>query len=455
MGTIGCALERQRVVALLPDRFALSVAQWRPAHPSVESVCRDRSGLYAEGRRQGAPPAVPVVDRCHLVQHLRDALARFLLRSRHGLKPLSAWVPPAPVAPALRPSCTTARPQHHERGGRRYDRMPRWHAQGVRMAASARRVQGRRPTVSRSLALPQPPERQRPCPRRPSLLPLCIPSLWRRWNAGWRTARPLWRETGPRFTCRQVAPAPWYAAEPPEGRPAPVTALQAARLFLATAEAQRPAARELLARRLPLDPVMPPTDELVQTFCRMRRQREGQDFAVWGAAVPRTGVKELRAWGTGLLKDAAAVRAGLSLVWSNGPTAGLVPRLQWLQRQAEGRAGGDFVRHRIRATPTREAASPWARRARTSWAGAGARTHRSSREPLSWWYAPASPGCSDHLQSCGRYQRHALCSSCHRAWRRPRSLYARVNFCRPYVGRMPELDFIHFPSMEKPCDIST
>jgi transposase len=57
-GTIVCDLERHRVIDLLPDRSAQSVAQWLHAHPSVEIVCRDRSGLYAEGIRQGAPQAM-------------------------------------------------------------------------------------------------------------------------------------------------------------------------------------------------------------------------------------------------------------------------------------------------------------------------------------------------------------------------------------------------------------
>jgi transposase len=376
-----CDLERHRVVDLLPDRAAPSVAQWLHAHPSVEIVCRDRSGLYAEGIRQGAPQAVQVLDRFHLMQNLRDTLERFFLHYRHGLKTLGASVPPVPVEPEPppRPSGTAASQQRHERWVRLYYRMHRLHAQGLGIAAIARRVQVSRPTVYRYLALPQPPERQRPCHRRPSLLTPFIPYLLRRWNAGCRNARQLWRElvtqgyqqsqrtvqryvgqlrreTGTRFKFRQVAPAPLYDEENPEGRPATVTALQAARLFLAKAEEQRPAERALLARLLTLDPIMPPTYALVQTFCRMIRHREGHDFDAWVAAVQRTGVKELRAFVTGLLKDAAAVRAGLSLVWSNGPTEGFVHRLKLLKRQAYGRAGVDFLRQRILATPTREAA---------------------------------------------------------------------------------------------------
>jgi transposase len=65
--------------------------------------------------------------------------------------------------------------------------------------------------------------------------------------------------------------------------------------------------------------------------------------------VQQSGVKGLRAFVKGLLKDAAAVRAGLSLIWSNSPTEGFVHRLKLLKRQAYGRAGVDFLRHRILA----------------------------------------------------------------------------------------------------------
>jgi transposase len=63
----------------------------------------------------------------------------------------------------------------------------------------------------------------------------------------------------------------------------------------------------------------------------------------------RAQTQELRGFVQGLLKDEAAVRAGLSLVWSNGPTEGFIHRLKLIKRQAYGRAGVDFLRHRILA----------------------------------------------------------------------------------------------------------
>jgi transposase len=47
-GTILVDLEQKRPVDLLPDREVKSVASWFRAHPEVEIIARDRSGLYAE-----------------------------------------------------------------------------------------------------------------------------------------------------------------------------------------------------------------------------------------------------------------------------------------------------------------------------------------------------------------------------------------------------------------------
>jgi transposase len=366
-GTMICDLERRQVIELLPVRSAPAVAQWLQAHPSVEIGCRDRSRLYAEGIRDGAPQAVQVVDRFHLVQNLGGALERFFLRYCRDLNTIGASLhrssEPTPT-PAM---ISQAR---HARWVYLYHQIRQLHAQRLGIAAIARRVQVSRPTVYRYLAMPQPPERQRSRHRGQPLIAPFTAYLRRRWNAGCRNAQQLWRElvaqghrparrtveryvgqlrreTGTRFKFRQAMPAPLYAEDQDESRPAPLTALRGARLFLAKPEGQRPTDRVLLAHLLRLDPVMPRTYRQVQAFCRMIRERRGHEFDAWVTEVQQTAVKELRGFAQGLLKDAAAVRAGLALIWSNGPTEGCIHRLKLIKRQAYGRAGVDFLRHRI------------------------------------------------------------------------------------------------------------
>jgi len=56
-GTILVNLEDHRVLDLLPERSVESVAAWLAQHPTITVVYRDRSALYAEGIRRGAPQA--------------------------------------------------------------------------------------------------------------------------------------------------------------------------------------------------------------------------------------------------------------------------------------------------------------------------------------------------------------------------------------------------------------
>lgn len=62
-GTVVVDLERRRVLDLLPDRTAETLAGWLRTHPAIEAVARDRSTEYAHGISLGAPKAVQVADR--------------------------------------------------------------------------------------------------------------------------------------------------------------------------------------------------------------------------------------------------------------------------------------------------------------------------------------------------------------------------------------------------------
>ena len=75
-GAILVDLERRRVVDLVADRTATTLAGWLQAHPGVEIIARDRSTEFARGASLGAPGAVQVADRWHLPSNARQTLER-------------------------------------------------------------------------------------------------------------------------------------------------------------------------------------------------------------------------------------------------------------------------------------------------------------------------------------------------------------------------------------------
>ena len=97
-GTILVDMERHRVIDLLPDREAATLAAWLKAHPGVEVVSRDRSPSYAAAVNEGAPGAVQIADRFHLLMNVREVLEKVLMRQNRLLRSRSLAAPPSVAA---------------------------------------------------------------------------------------------------------------------------------------------------------------------------------------------------------------------------------------------------------------------------------------------------------------------------------------------------------------------
>jgi transposase len=92
-GTILVDMEKHRVIDLLPDREAATLSAWLKRHSGVEVVSRDRSPTYAAGINEGAPTAIQVADRFHLLMNVREALEKVMMRQNRLLRSRSLAAP--------------------------------------------------------------------------------------------------------------------------------------------------------------------------------------------------------------------------------------------------------------------------------------------------------------------------------------------------------------------------
>lgn len=202
-GTVLVDLERNEVVDLLPDRRAESLAEWLRRHPGIEVVARDRAGAYADGARQGAPGAVQVADRWHLLRNLGDAVRAVVDRQhvavRRAAKQVGEQMTVSTAAASAipddaEPPTAAARRSQASRARRqaRYEDAARLHAAGASISRIAAQLGADRKTVRRWLRAGRASLWRKP-PRAGVLAPY-RDHLERRWTEGCRNAARLWRE---------------------------------------------------------------------------------------------------------------------------------------------------------------------------------------------------------------------------------------------------------------------
>ena len=79
----------------------------------------------------------------------------------------------------------------------------------------------------------------------------------------------------------------------------------------------------------------------------MLRERQGERLDAWLTRWKNKGCQNSKTLRSGVKRDYEAVKAGLTLEWSNGQTEGQVHRLKLLKRQMYGRGHFDLLRKRV------------------------------------------------------------------------------------------------------------
>ena len=380
-GTVLVDLERRKVVDLLAERSQESLVAWLKKHPEIRVATRDRSNIYREGLAKGAPGAVQVTDRWHLLHNLALTLEEFLLlkqpalrrAARPGTEPEDRSDDAFGSGPVMhnRPrnhdrKMEEAARKRHERLVQQWEDIRRLYLTGADLRHISKRLGVSARTVYRYKDLTEPPPRPA-YKRKASVLDPYVPYLIRRWNEGCHNGKKLYREIRERgyanseeicarFTAqlRRAEARGKLPSSVPRARKSSVAGLSptsknVAALFMRREEKLNGEQKEYLERLCGSDEALADARRLTQEFNGMVRNLEGEKLDVWLAEAEVCAAPAMRRFAVGLKKDLPAVRAGLTETWSNGPVEGFVHKLKLLKRQGYGRAGFDLLRARMLA----------------------------------------------------------------------------------------------------------
>lgn len=374
-GTIIVNLQSRRVVDLLPDRSAETLARWLKKHPSIEIVTRDRSTDYAMAIRQGAPQAMQVADRWHLLLNLRQMLGKYLASIQNRLQQLPISDTYQRILDQQRQAFIRTNGEiiasnaSRDRRVALYKRIQTMRHEGWKISHIAQALGQHSTTIRKYFYATQFPERITRQQSR-SILDPYISYLEQRIQEGCENAQQLWREIQQRGypgTNRQVmkwvrlkrthvAPSTphQHSKRPRKEQLRPRSRLPSTRQ-LAWLLVRDPSTLDdddrVLLQHLLQDSQVASVYMIAQRFVRMVKQRIGEDFDSWLEACDNLSVPQVYNFIRGLRLDYAAVRAAVSTPWSNGQTEGQVNRLKFIKRQMYGRAKFDLLRLRVLAPP--------------------------------------------------------------------------------------------------------
>ncbi len=358
-GSILVDLERHRTIDLLSDRSTGTFATWLLAHPGVEVVSRDRSGEYAEGARQGAPDAIQVADRFHLLRNLHDVALRVFKRHVQCLAQVAAPGAAQQTLTRLRLDREASKALTCGEMHARFTDIHHLASTGMNRSAIARELGVHRHTVQKYLAHESPPER-RHYTRKTSMLVPYEGYLLAQWRSGCRNAMQLWREItaqGYAGSYRNVSRLTGYLRRQERTgcamlpSPAGLSPTQAAGILVLRPENRTDEEWATLARLPTLHPEIAAVVARWESFAQMFRDRNDEhprrQLEQWMSETAETNVPELKAFVTKLRQDVAAVVAALTLPYSQGQTEGRVNQLKLIKRSMYGRAKFDLLRQRV------------------------------------------------------------------------------------------------------------
>lgn len=367
-GTILVDLETNNVVDLLPDREKDTLSGWLAEHPGVEIIARDRAGAYARGAREGAPNALQVADRWHLLRNCSDALQNVVERRYRVIRDVGMALMAQIDTDAqmlrerrqeglLRGRTSQQRNNRHQDRRALFEEMIRLNGMGWSQLAIKRELGIDLKTIRKWLKDNQPGTWERTV-FTDNPADAHADYVRRRWLEGCRNATRLYREVCDRGYRESVKTfRQWVKVRLRDDDPVPVSS-QASRRSSWRTPSSRQIVRLLTGQvdtlsrndRAFVDAISSASPEvataasLARRFQSMICNREAAALKPW---LHDAATGPMSSFARGIRRDIEAVQAALTLPWSTGPVEGKINKLKLIKRSMYGRAGVDLLRSRI------------------------------------------------------------------------------------------------------------
>ncbi len=386
-GTILVDLETHQPVDLLPERSAELLAEWLKEHPGVEIISRDRGQEYIKGATDGAPNAIQVADRWHLLVNLRSAMERLLEGKRACLKAAADEPSPADtgnressVFPAKQPletkettgiigeqptaKLTKAEKRKlagQEKRQERYIAVKELHGQGLYITEIAQQLNMDRKTINRYIKADECP--MYPKRTRGSKLDPYKEYITQRWHSGCYSATEILHEIRQMgYKGARSIMMDWVSktfktqrrashSSSPSKTIVPWSPRRGSWLLVKRKDELTEEEKQAIERMKQADGKVAEAYDLGQRFAYMIRERQSEALSSWLDDAAKSGMEALKQFAKSIKQDITAVTNALLLSWSNGQTEGQVNRLKLIKRQMYGRASFALLRKRVIARP--------------------------------------------------------------------------------------------------------
>ena len=364
-GTLIVDLERSKPIDLLKDRTSSTLEAWLKQHPSVEIISRDRATEYAKACDQGAPNAVQVLDRWHVLKNLREALERVITRERKSIKIALETGMASQISSAVESRSTTAMRERslatREERATLHAEIHRLIAHGVGQREMAIHLGVSRELIRRYARSATPPNR-RVVSRKSKGFGEFEVYMLERWAEGCRNAMLLWREIRAKgFRVAKHRIAAWMRQRRAQERAGleplrtkaneksslPSSPKQLVWLMLKETDSLEPDEQAHLTMITQACPVVLAARDFALEFQRCVRSRDVKLLEDWFSRVALSDVQDFKSFAKGFDREKQALFNALELRWSNGPVEGRVNKLKLIKRQGYGRSGFELLRLRV------------------------------------------------------------------------------------------------------------